>query len=87
MTNQSNRMDRFVQDLERQARSFAARNGSEEGMRTRSLIVADFEFLWDRSRHHGYKTQVGSDAGCSRDPMAIRPHIRSELDYSHLCQW
>lgn len=69
MTNQSNRMDRFVQDLERQARSFAARNGSEEGMRTRSLIVADFEFLWDRSRHHGYKTQVGSDAAAIRWPF------------------
>ena len=68
MTNQSDRMDRFVQDLEQQARSFAARNSGEEGRPTRSLIVADFEFLWDRSRHHGYKTQEGKDAAPIRWP-------------------
>lgn len=69
MTNQSDRMDRFVQDLEQQARSFAARNSGEEGRSTRSLIVADFEFLWDRSRHHGYKTQEGKDAAAIRWPF------------------
>lgn len=69
MTNQSDRMDRFVQDLERQARNFSARNGSEECRSIRSLIVADFEFLWDRSRHHGYKTQEGKDAAPIRWPF------------------
>ncbi|MEE4212536.1 MAG: hypothetical protein V2I43_25100 [Parvularcula sp.] len=69
MTNQSDRMDRFVQDLEQQARSFAARNSGEEGRSTRSLVVADFEFLWDRSRHHGYKTQEGKDAAAIRWPF------------------
>ena len=69
MTNQSDRMERFVQDLEQQARSFAARNSGEEGRSTRSLIVADFEFLWDRSRHHGYKTQEGKDAATIRWPF------------------
>ncbi|GMN03916.1 hypothetical protein [Erythrobacter sp. MTPC3] len=69
MTNQSDRMDKLVQDLEQQARSFAARNSGEEGRSTRSLIVADFEFLWDRSRHHGYKTQEGKDAAPIRWPF------------------
>jgi len=69
MTNQSDRMDKLVQDLEQQARSFAARSGSEEGRQSRSLIVADFEFLWDRARHHGYKTQEGKDAAPIRWPF------------------
>ena len=69
MTNQSDRMERFVQDLEQQARSFAARNSGAESRSTRSLIVADFEFLWDRSRHHGYKTQEGKDAATIRWPF------------------
>jgi hypothetical protein len=62
-------MERFVQDLEQQARSFVARNSGEGGRSTRSLIVADFEFLWDRSRHHGYKTQEGKDAAPIRWPF------------------
>jgi len=68
MTHQSESTDRFVHDLEHQARIFAARNCSEKRSSSCSLIVADFEFLWDRSRHHGYKTREGKDAAAIRWP-------------------
>lgn len=69
MTDQSASMHSFVQDLEHQARIFAARNRSEKGSSSCSLIVADFEFLWDRSRYDGYRTQAGTDAANIRWPF------------------
>lgn len=58
MSNQ----DYLQQQLAREANLFAARGSAANQNRTRSYIVADFEFGYDRDRYHGYSTAEGTDA-------------------------
>ena len=53
----------FEEILAREARLFAARS-SEDGNvdRPTRLIVADFEYRWDRARYDAYRVAEGSDA-------------------------
>ena len=46
--------------LSREVNLFAARGSA--GNITRTYIVADFEYGYDRDRHHGYRTAEGTDA-------------------------
>ena len=50
------------QDLQRQAQLFAARADTSESSRPRTFIVADWEYRYDRSRHHGYTVSEGEGA-------------------------
>ena len=48
--------------LAREANLFAARGSAGNQDRTRTYIVADFEYAYDRDRYHGYRTAEGTDA-------------------------
>ena len=50
------------QQLTREANLFAALGRSGNQNRARTYIVADFEYAYDRDRHHGYKVAEGADA-------------------------
>lgn len=52
----------FEQMLEQQARQFTAANAAENGNTSRTLIIADFEFLFDRSVYDGYRISEGDTA-------------------------
>ena len=58
MSNQ----DYLQQQLAREANLFAARGSAGNQGRTRSYIVADFEYGYDRDRYNGYRTAEGTDA-------------------------
>ena len=48
--------------LAREANLFAARGSAGNQDRTRTYIVADFEYGYDRDRHNGYGVAEGKDA-------------------------
>ena len=48
--------------LSREANLFAARGSAAHHDRTRTYIVADFEYGYDRDRHNGYGVAEGKDA-------------------------
>ena len=48
--------------LAREANLFAARGSADNHNTTRSYIVADFEYAYDRDRYDGYRTAEGTDA-------------------------
>ena len=50
------------QQLTREANLFAARGSAANRNRTRTYIVADFEYAYDRDRYHGYSVAEGTDA-------------------------
>ena len=56
MTNQTE----IERQLASEANLFAARGSA--GNTTRTYIVADFEYGYDRDRYHGYRTAEGTDA-------------------------
>jgi len=58
MSNQ----DYLQQQLAREANLFAARGSAGNQDRTRTYIVADFEYAYDRDRYHGYSVAEGADA-------------------------
>ncbi len=53
---------KIEQQLAREANLFAARGSAGNKNGTRTYIVADFEYAYDRDRHHGYKVAEGVDA-------------------------
>jgi hypothetical protein len=55
-------IDRLARKLEHEARLFAARSRNAEAPRSRSWIVVDLEFLFDRSRYEAYSIAEGKDA-------------------------
>ncbi|MEH6790641.1 hypothetical protein [Parasphingorhabdus sp.] len=50
------------QQLAREANLFSARGSAGNQNRTRTYIVADFEYGYDRDRYNGYRTAEGTDA-------------------------
>ncbi|WP_422356987.1 hypothetical protein [Qipengyuania flava] len=53
----------FEKILEREARLFAARSsGDGQSDRPIRLIIADFEYRWDRLRYDAYRVEEGCDA-------------------------
>lgn len=58
MSNQDN----LQQQLAREANLFAARGSAPNQNRTRTYIVADFEYAYDQDRHNGYGVAEGTDA-------------------------
>jgi len=54
--------DYLQQQLAREANLFAARGSAGNQDRTRTYIVADFEYGYDRDRHNGYGVAEGKDA-------------------------
>ena len=53
----------FEEILEREARLFAARSGGDgQSDRPTRLIIADFEYRWDRLRYDAYRVEEGCDA-------------------------
>ncbi|WP_417594301.1 hypothetical protein [Parasphingorhabdus sp.] len=58
MSNQ----DCLQQQLAREANLFAARGSAANQNRTRTYIIADFEYGYDRDRHNGYGVAEGKDA-------------------------
>jgi len=55
-------LDHLPRTLEQEARLFAARSRNAEAPRSRSWIVLDLEFLFDRSRYEAYSVAEGKDA-------------------------
>lgn len=53
---------KIEQQLTREANLFAALGRSGNQNKARTYIVADFEYAYDRDRHHGYKVAEGADA-------------------------
>ena len=56
-TNTSNCLDQWAED----ARLFSA-NASNQVDRAQTIIVADFEYAYDRDRHHAYRVAEGASA-------------------------
>lgn len=55
-------LDRLTRQLEHEARLFVARSQNGEAGRSRSWIVFDLEFLFDRPRHEFYIHAEGKEA-------------------------
>lgn len=69
MTTHSDCPTSFEQDLERQARHFAAQSGNGETEAPRSFLVADLEFRYERDLHAAYATSEGADSASIRWPF------------------
>lgn len=62
----------FEHELERQARQFSAHRCDADHKTSRTYIVADFEYIFDRDAHYAYTVAEGANANESKKPNKIR---------------